>query len=119
MLLGKLIQEYLLDGGMIRFALVALTPFLFCITMFAAMCVVGSVVSRRMMVYAVRLIRPQFQIIGPVNQVSQKSMYFSGVPPKRTTGELSHVTVQLPVYKVRLAVSSTASLTTCRSLWKR
>jgi hypothetical protein len=26
-------------------------------------------------------------------------MYYSGVAPKRTMGELSHVTIQMPVYK--------------------
>ncbi|WVQ83999.1 hypothetical protein IAT38_006144 [Cryptococcus sp. DSM 104549] len=84
--LRTLIKEYVLDGKATRFVLVIFIPALFCIAAYACMCVVGSV----------------FQIIGPIRQVTQKSRYFSGVPPKRTMGELSHVTVQLPVYKESL-----------------
>ena len=44
----------------------------------------------------------QFQIFGPIRQVTQNSKYYSGTAPKRTMGELVHVTVQLPVYKESL-----------------
>ena len=39
------------------------------------------------------------QTFGPVRQLQQNSRYYSGVAPKRTMGELYHVTVQMPVYK--------------------
>ncbi|WVR04423.1 hypothetical protein IAU60_001425 [Kwoniella sp. DSM 27419] len=84
--LRKLLQEFLLDGSGLRFVLLIFAPGLFCISSFAAMCVIGSV----------------FQILGPIRQVTQKSKYFSGIAPKRHMGELSHVTVQLPVYKESL-----------------
>jgi hypothetical protein len=80
MLLGKLIQEYLLDGGMIRFALVALTPFLFCITMFAAMCVVGSVVRQRM----TGLRSPSNKTLVPDNWPSQPGFAEVHVLQRRT-----------------------------------
>ena len=41
----------------------------------------------------------QFQIFGPVRQLQQNSRYYSGIAPKRTMGELHHVTVQMPVDK--------------------
>lgn len=34
--------------------------------------------------------------------MTSNSRYFSGIAPKRTMGELAHVTVQLPVYKESL-----------------
>lgn len=44
----------------------------------------------------------QWQTIGPVRQCAQNSMYYSGIAPKRTMGELAHVTIQMPVYKESL-----------------
>nr|XP_031861885.1 uncharacterized protein CI109_002714 [Kwoniella shandongensis]KAA5528957.1 hypothetical protein CI109_002714 [Kwoniella shandongensis] len=84
--LRTIIKEYLLDGGALRFVLLIFCPALFCIASFACMCVMGSI----------------GQTFGPIRQVTQKSKYFSGVAPKRTMGELSHVTVKLPVYKESL-----------------
>ena len=46
------------------------------------------------------------QIIGPVSQMNANSKYFSGIAPRRLTraaGPLPHVTIQMPVYKERLA----------------
>ena len=83
---GVLVKEYALDGGATRFALAIFVIPLFCIMFFAATCLVNSV----------------FQIIGPIRQITSNSYYFSGVAPKRTMGELAHVTVQMPVYKESL-----------------
>ena len=84
--LRMLFKEYALDGKPIRFVLMVFCPPLFCIASFACLCLVGSV----------------FQILGPIRQVNGKSKYFSGIAPKRTMGELAHVTVQMPVYKESL-----------------
>ncbi|TYJ52434.1 hypothetical protein B9479_006975, partial [Cryptococcus floricola] len=84
--LRTLVKEYTLDGKATRFSLIIFTPPLFCIASYACMCVIGSI----------------FQILGPIRQVTQKSRYFSGIAPKRTMGDLPHVTVQLPVYKESL-----------------
>ncbi|ODO03115.1 hypothetical protein I350_05960 [Cryptococcus amylolentus CBS 6273] len=84
--LRTLVKEYALDGKTTRFSLIIFTPPLFCIASYACMCVIGSI----------------FQILGPIRQVTQKSRYFSGIAPKRTMGDLPHVTVQLPVYKESL-----------------
>jgi hypothetical protein len=84
--LRTLVKEYALDGKMTRFALMACTVPLLAIASYACLCLVGSV----------------FQIFGPIRQVTSKSNYFSGVAPKRTMGELAHVTVQMPVYKESL-----------------
>jgi hypothetical protein len=43
-------------------------------------------------------------MFGPIRQCNQNSIYFSGIAPKRTMGELSHVTVQMPVYKVSIVM---------------
>lgn len=43
------------------------------------------------------------QLIGPIDQVNQNTLYYSGKAPKRlnkdATGSLPHVTIQCPVYK--------------------
>ena len=92
----------MLDGGYTRFALMAFAPALLCIAAFACIFVTGSIVS----------VTPpdndgmtnilQSQILGPIRQVTSNSKYYSGTAPKRTMGELVHVTVQLPVYKESL-----------------
>jgi hypothetical protein len=41
-------------------------------------------------------------MLGPIRQVTQNSAYYSAVAPKRSMGELPHVTVWLPVYKESL-----------------
>jgi hypothetical protein len=69
-----------------RFVLMVFAPALFCIASYACVFFVGSI----------------FQIIGPIRQVTSNSFYFSGIAPKRTMGELAHVTVQMPVYKESL-----------------
>jgi len=81
-----LMKEYALDGQAVRFVLMLFAVPLFTVSYFAAACVVGSI----------------FQIFGPIRQITSNSAYFSGVAPKRTMGELSHVTVQMPVYKESL-----------------
>ena len=82
----RLVQQFILDGQPMRFVLIIFCPALFCIASYACNCLVGSI----------------FQIFGPIRQVTSNSRYFSGIAPKRTMGELAHVTVQLPVYKESL-----------------
>jgi hypothetical protein len=38
-------------------------------------------------------------MFGPVAQCHQNSSYYSGKQPKRMTGKLPHITIQMPVYK--------------------
>lgn len=78
-----LIKGYLLDGKPARFALITVTPFIIPLMMFSTQTVVSSL----------------WQIFGPVNQVARNSLTYSAIAPKRTLGELPHVTVWLPVYK--------------------
>ncbi|KAJ1022854.1 hypothetical protein NDA13_004904 [Ustilago tritici] len=40
-----------------------------------------------------------FQILGPIRQIHQNSRYYSGKPPTRISGQLPHITIQMPVYK--------------------
>ena len=40
-----------------------------------------------------------WQTFGPVAQCHQNSSYYSGKQPKRMTGTLPHITIQMPVYK--------------------
>ncbi|KAJ3223235.1 hypothetical protein HK099_001370 [Clydaea vesicula] len=40
-----------------------------------------------------------FQIVGPIKQISQNSVYYSGKPPKRSEDlQLAHITIQIAVY---------------------
>lgn len=84
--IGQLVKQFILDGKPIRFVLMVFSPALFCIASYACVFLIGSL----------------FQVIGPIRQVTSNSYYFSGVAPKRTMGELAHVTVQMPVYKESL-----------------
>ncbi|KAJ9112327.1 hypothetical protein QFC19_000747 [Naganishia cerealis] len=101
-----LIKEYLLDGKATRFVLIVTAPLLACVAAFAVQCLVGSI----------------WQILGPIRQVTQNSAYYSAIAPKRTMGELPHVTVWLPVYKESLEeviMPTIESLKAAQSVYER
>ncbi|KAF9735188.1 hypothetical protein PMIN06_010798 [Paraphaeosphaeria minitans] len=83
---AKLLTEYRLDGGMIRFALVATIPLFASFSLFFFIVIGGSL----------------GQLFGPLSALQGNSLYYSGVKPKRMRHqdyELPHVTIQMPVYK--------------------
>ena len=84
-----LIQEYLLDGNPLRFALLACSPFLFCVSLFFSLQVITNI----------------SYVIGPVAQFHENSKYYSAIAPKpnkRVDNNLPHITIQMPVYKESL-----------------
>ncbi|KAF5369511.1 hypothetical protein D9758_002777 [Tetrapyrgos nigripes] len=87
--INTLLREWRLDGSPIRFALVALLPPLYCISLFFAMQIFQSVAMA----------------IGPVAQFHTNSKYYSAVKPrpnKLVDNNLPHITIQMPVYKESL-----------------
>lgn len=97
-----LLEEYWLDHDPMRFVLVATIPFLFCVSLFFAMSVVGIFT----------------QAIGPVAQYHQNSKYYSAVRPAanpEVDNKLPHITIQMPVYKESLKETIAPS---CESLKK-
>ncbi|EPQ51585.1 hypothetical protein GLOTRDRAFT_140976 [Gloeophyllum trabeum ATCC 11539] len=84
-----LLQEMLLDGTYIRFALCALCPLLFAVSLF----------------FALQIVQNVSMAIGPVAQYHENSRYFSAVKPrpnKLVDNNLPHITIQMPVYKESL-----------------
>ncbi|KAJ6466992.1 glycosyl transferase family group 2-domain-containing protein [Mycena sanguinolenta] len=102
-----LLEEWSLDGSFIRFALCALCPLLWCISLF----------------FALQLIQNISMCIGPVAHFHQNSKYYSAIPPPATPSErLPHITIQMPVYKESLAAvlaPSIASLKTAMQTYAR
>ncbi|KAJ9113692.1 hypothetical protein QFC22_006001 [Naganishia vaughanmartiniae] len=43
-----------------------------------------------------------WQMLGPIGQIARNSRTYSAIAPRRTTGDLPHVTVWLPVYREAL-----------------
>ncbi|KAI0074901.1 hypothetical protein K474DRAFT_1647395 [Panus rudis PR-1116 ss-1] len=84
-----LLEEVVLDGNWVRFALLVTTPFFFCISLFFSLQLVGNVAM----------------IIGPVAQYHENSKYYSAIKPapnKEVDSNLPHITIELPVYKESL-----------------
>ncbi|SPO28265.1 uncharacterized protein UTRI_04660_B [Ustilago trichophora] len=81
--ISKLFEYSLIDGKWARMGLAAVTLLMFPVIMFFCDNVIGVI----------------FQIIGPVRQLHQNSRYYSGKPPTRISGQLPHITIQMPVYK--------------------
>ncbi|KAK1926386.1 glycosyl transferase family group 2-domain-containing protein [Papiliotrema laurentii] len=79
----NLVKEALLDRSYARFALMATAPFGYLLGIFFCICICGNI----------------WQMFGPVAQCHQNSSYYSGKQPKRMTGKLPHITIQMPVYK--------------------
>lgn len=99
---SMLLREYWVDGNPIRFALAATVPFLFCVSLFFAMSVVGIFT----------------QAFGPVAQYHQNSKYYSAVKPApnpAVDNHLPHITIQMPVYKESLKETIAPS---CESIKK-
>ncbi|PVG03477.1 hypothetical protein CPB86DRAFT_369594 [Serendipita vermifera] len=98
----KLLYEFWLDGMTLRFALVAVIPFLFCGSLFFYLFAVGIIT----------------QCIGPVAQFHQNSKYYSAVKPAPNPvvdKKLPHITIQMPVYKESLKETIAPS---CESIKK-
>ncbi|PWZ03732.1 hypothetical protein BCV70DRAFT_184934, partial [Testicularia cyperi] len=83
---SKLFKHSLIDGNWSRMGLAAVVLPMFPIILFFSDNVLGVV----------------FQAIGPVRQLDMNSRYHSGKAPTRITGQLPHITIQMPVYKESL-----------------
>ncbi|KAI0763980.1 glycosyl transferase family group 2-domain-containing protein [Trametes elegans] len=84
-----LLQEVQLDGNYIRFALCAVIPFFFCVSLF----------------FSLQIMQNVSMCIGPIAQFHQNSKYYSAVKPrpnKIIDNNLPHITIQMPVYKESL-----------------
>lgn len=87
---GNMIRILALEAGSdhqyLRMALIAAVPAILVISLFFTENIVGGL----------------FQILGPIRQMSMNTRYYSGLAPRRMTGELPHITIQMPVYKESL-----------------
>lgn len=87
--ISVLLAEWLLDDNYVRFSLLVTSPFLFCISLFFCLQLVGNLSLA----------------LGPVAQYHENSRYYSAVPPsanKEVDAALPHITVELPVFKESL-----------------
>ncbi|KAL0066289.1 hypothetical protein AAF712_006720 [Marasmius tenuissimus] len=95
--LSVLLQEWRLDNGTTRFALLAASPFLCCVSLFFALQIVTNISF----------------VIGPVAQYHENSRYYSAIAPEpnpEVDAHLPHVTIELPVYKESLEETITPSV---------
>ncbi|KAG1820067.1 glycosyl transferase family group 2-domain-containing protein [Suillus variegatus] len=84
-----LLAEWLLDNNYNRFILLVTSPFLFCISLFFCLQLVGNLSLA----------------LGPVAQYHENSKYYSALPPppnKEVDAALPHITIELPVFKESL-----------------
>ncbi|KAF8489182.1 glycosyl transferase family group 2-domain-containing protein [Russula emetica] len=94
---GMLLQEWRLTHDYKRFALMATTPFLFCVSLFFALQVITNI----------------SYVLGPVAQYHENSKYYSAVKPaanKEVDAHLPHITIELPVYKESLVQTIAPSI---------
>ncbi|KDR70271.1 hypothetical protein GALMADRAFT_255169 [Galerina marginata CBS 339.88] len=87
--LRTLLVEWWLDHDFTRFALCAVIPLLYCVSLFFALQIVQNVTM----------------MIGPIAHYHKNSKYYSAVRPrpnKAVDNNLPHITIQMPVYKESL-----------------
>ncbi|KAI0055571.1 hypothetical protein BV25DRAFT_1833092 [Artomyces pyxidatus] len=92
-----LIVEWRQDGKFTHFALAAVLPLLFCISLFFNLQIVQNVTMA----------------FGPIAQYHENSKYYSACKPrpnKEVDNNLPHVTIQMPVYKEGLENVLTPSI---------
>ncbi|KAG2336626.1 hypothetical protein BDR05DRAFT_896462 [Suillus weaverae] len=100
--LTTLLSEFRLDGNYTHFALCALMPLLFCVSLFFTLQIMQNITFA----------------IGPIAHYHQNSRYYSAVPPvpnPAIDNALPHITIQMPVYKESLATVLTPSLTSLKT----
>jgi hypothetical protein len=84
-----LLVEWTLDNDFTRFALFAVVPLLYCVTLF----------------FALQIVQNLSMMIGPVAHYHKNSKYYSANPPKpnkEVDNSLPHITIQMPVFKESL-----------------
>jgi hypothetical protein len=85
----NLAQEVSVDGKYLRLALLIVTPCQVFVSLFFMQIIITNLA----------------QIFGPISQMTSNSKFFSGQAPRRlnrNNGYFPHVTIQMPVYKVRM-----------------
>ncbi|RPD65196.1 hypothetical protein L226DRAFT_456355 [Lentinus tigrinus ALCF2SS1-7] len=86
---NTLLVETMLDGNFVRFALCALLPLFFCVSLF----------------FSLQIVQNLSMAIGPIAQFHKNSKYYSAQKPrpsKLVDNHLPHITIQMPVYKESL-----------------
>ena len=104
-----ILQEWMLDGDFIRFALLCLVPILFSVSLFFSLQIVQNlsyscVPNHSLLFHPPNLCFPLLSI-GPIAQYHSNSKYYSAVPPapnRLLDVNLPHITVEMPVYKESL-----------------
>ncbi|KAF5339551.1 hypothetical protein D9611_011423 [Ephemerocybe angulata] len=84
-----LLMEWRLDGDATRFALLAVAPLLYCVSLF----------------FALQIVQNISMALGPIAHFHSNSKYYSAIKPrpnKAVDMNLPHVTIQMPVYKESL-----------------
>lgn len=81
--ISKLFSYSLIDSNWSRMGLAAVTLLMFPVILF----------------FCENVINVVFQIFGPIRQLHSNSRYYSGKAPERISGQLPHITIQMPVYK--------------------
>ncbi|TFK51375.1 hypothetical protein OE88DRAFT_1629543 [Heliocybe sulcata] len=87
--ISMLISEWIQDNSYTRFALLVTSPFVFCVSLFFALQIVGNLAMA----------------LGPVAQYHENSKYYSATKPKpnpEVDANLPHITIEMPVYKESL-----------------
>ncbi|KAG2368937.1 glycosyl transferase family group 2-domain-containing protein [Suillus spraguei] len=100
--LSTILKEFRLDGNYTHFALCALMPLLFCVSLFFTLQILQSISFA----------------VGPIAHYHQNSRYYSAIPPPPNPAidnALPHITIQMPVYKESLATVLTPSLTSLKT----
>ncbi|EIN05530.1 hypothetical protein PUNSTDRAFT_122407 [Punctularia strigosozonata HHB-11173 SS5] len=106
---ATLLKEWLLDGDFTRFALAALIPCLYAVSLF----------------FALQIVQNLSMAVGPVAQYHENSKYYSANKPrpnKVVDNNLPHITIQMPVYKESLhevLAPSIESLKKCMQTYAR
>ncbi|PPQ70784.1 hypothetical protein CVT26_014719 [Gymnopilus dilepis] len=92
-----LLEEYALDHDPRRFALLATTPVIYCVSIFFCLQLIGNLML----------------IFGPVAQYHENSLYYSAQKPEPNPDvdrNLPHITIQMPVYKESLELTIAPSV---------
>ncbi|KJA18241.1 hypothetical protein HYPSUDRAFT_169359 [Hypholoma sublateritium FD-334 SS-4] len=88
--LRTLLMEWVLDGVFTRFALCAVIPLLFCVSLF----------------FTLQIVQNVSMMAGPIAHYHTNSRYYSAVRPRVPQSlvdrQLPHVTIQMPVFKESL-----------------
>lgn len=115
-------MEWVLDGAFTRFALCAVVPLLFCVSLVRSLSLTSCTTLKKILAqfFTLQIVQNVSMMAGPIAHYHTNSRYYSAIRPRvpqaLVNRQLPHVTIQMPVFKESLEAVLCVSFFPCQRL---